>query len=280
MLRKLITSLSSRIILSLCLALVFAFWLVPTGRAQGNFQQSANVGINRLKVAGPLIANQNYIFNILLPANATSETFIVESVSTNNITYSISFATASLELPTATGTVLSCTKGLFNPSGAQFAGTQSSTFASQTAFQNNPEQYTCPFPPTQHLIINFLESSASAQASFYLIVNTAQNSWLPQQTSNFTYTPITTSTNTLVKSTPGTLHLITITQPGATANSITIIDSASGTCSPGTTVATIPTAQLPSTMVPVTIFFDTTFLTGICIQTAGTTSPQLVVAFK
>lgn len=96
----------------------------------------------------------------------------------------------------------------------------------------------------------------------------------------FTYKAITTSTNTQVKATPGIVHTLTITQPGATSQSITLVDSSAANCSGGTTIATIPSAQLVSTMVPDTLTLDVATVNGICVTTAGTTAPQLVVSFR
>lgn len=94
------------------------------------------------------------------------------------------------------------------------------------------------------------------------------------------YSAITTSTNTQIKSTAGFIHTITITQPGATATSITIVDTTAANCSGGTTIATIPTAQLTAGMAPTTVTLDLATNNGICVTTAGTTSPQLVVTWK
>lgn len=96
----------------------------------------------------------------------------------------------------------------------------------------------------------------------------------------FTYKQITTATNTQLKATPGVLHTITITQPGATSNSITIVDTSVAACTGGTTIATIPSAQLVSALAPVTLTFDIATVNGLCITTAGTTSPQLVASYR
>ena len=94
------------------------------------------------------------------------------------------------------------------------------------------------------------------------------------------YAAISTSTNTLIQATPVFLHTITITNPGATVNSITIVDTTAGACTGGTTIATIPAAQLATTNPAVTLTFDVQTTNGLCITTAGTTSPQLVVTYR
>ena len=96
----------------------------------------------------------------------------------------------------------------------------------------------------------------------------------------FNFTAITTATNTQIRNVQTTLHTIVITQPGATANSITIVDTSASNCSGGVTIATIPTADLPAAMVPATLSFDIQTVNGLCVTTAGTTSPQLVVSWR
>ena len=98
--------------------------------------------------------------------------------------------------------------------------------------------------------------------------------------SGYNRTAITTAVNTQIKATTGVVHTITITQPGATANSITVVDTNVAACTGGTTILTIPTADLPASMVPVTLTLDMAFSAGICVTTAGTTSPQLAVSWR
>jgi len=100
------------------------------------------------------------------------------------------------------------------------------------------------------------------------------------QTAGLKYSAITTATNTQISATPVFLHTVTITNPGATTNSITIVDTTAGACTGGTTIATIPAAQLGTSISPVTLIFDAQMTNGLCITTAGTTSPQLVVTYR
>jgi hypothetical protein len=100
------------------------------------------------------------------------------------------------------------------------------------------------------------------------------------QTGGLKYANITTSTNTLIQNTPLFVHTITITQPGATGNAITIFDASTAGCTGGTTIMTIPSAQLASAMGPVTLTLDVSTNNGLCITTAGTTAPQLLVTYR
>lgn len=95
------------------------------------------------------------------------------------------------------------------------------------------------------------------------------------------YTAITTSTNTQISAIGAYLHTITIVNPGATSPSITIVDTSAANCSGGTTIATIPTAQLTAAMAPVSLTFDLATTNGLCITTAGATpAPALVVTWR
>jgi hypothetical protein len=100
------------------------------------------------------------------------------------------------------------------------------------------------------------------------------------QLAGMKYAAITTAANTQIQATPVFLHTITITNPGVTTNSITIVDTTVAACTGGTTIATIPSAQLASTNAPVTLTFDLQTTNGLCITTAGTTSPQLLVTYR
>lgn len=100
------------------------------------------------------------------------------------------------------------------------------------------------------------------------------------QLAGLKYAAITTATNTLVQATPVFVHTIVISNPGATTNSITVVDTTAGACTGGTTIMTIPSAQLASTNAPITITLDVQTTNGLCITTAGTTSPQLVVTYR
>lgn len=87
----------------------------------------------------------------------------------------------------------------------------------------------------------------------------------------FTYSNITTNTTTQVKSVAGFLHSLTINTSGTT-DTATIFDNTS--CA-GTKIGTVNSAA-----VPVTLFFDVQFSTGLCVLTAGTTPGDLTVSWR
>ena len=93
-----------------------------------------------------------------------------------------------------------------------------------------------------------------------------------QFSGGFTYTPISTNTNTSIKSSAGTLHLITVNSIGS-AETITIWDNS--TCGSGNEIG--PTGSLATIG---TLFYDIQFNTGLCIATAGTTAANIVVAWR
>lgn len=84
------------------------------------------------------------------------------------------------------------------------------------------------------------------------------------------YTNITTSTTTLVKSGVGGLHSITVNTKGATETA-TIYDSLTGS---GTKIGTIDVSQ------PGTFTFDVAFTLGLTIVTAGTTAADITVSYR
>jgi len=96
----------------------------------------------------------------------------------------------------------------------------------------------------------------------------------------FTYKAITTSTNTQVKATAGTIHTLTITQPGATGQAITLVDTSVANCTGGVTILSLVAAQLATPPVPLTLTLDAATVNGICVITAGTTPPQLVLTWR
>lgn len=84
----------------------------------------------------------------------------------------------------------------------------------------------------------------------------------------FNYSHITTNTNTLVKSSNGTFHAMTINTTAASA--ITIYDSSAANCSGGTTIATFAASATIGTY-----NYDLQFTNGLCVTTAG--SPDITI---
>jgi hypothetical protein len=82
--------------------------------------------------------------------------------------------------------------------------------------------------------------------------------------SGFTYAPITTATNTQVKSANGTLHNIVI-NGGTLTGVITVVDTSAANCTGGTTIGTIAANQVAGQAYT----YDLQFLNGLCITTAA-----------
>jgi hypothetical protein len=82
----------------------------------------------------------------------------------------------------------------------------------------------------------------------------------------FTYKHISTATSTQMKTTPGTLHTVTIGNNG-TPGTVTVIDSSTN-CSGGTTIAVV--AALAATGAT-TLTFDAATVNGLCVVTAAAT---------
>ncbi len=82
--------------------------------------------------------------------------------------------------------------------------------------------------------------------------------------SGFNYTPITTATNTQVKSAGGTLHNLMI-NGGTLTGTITIVDTSAANCTGGTTVALIAANQTAGQ----SYVYDLQTSNGICIITAA-----------
>ena len=80
----------------------------------------------------------------------------------------------------------------------------------------------------------------------------------------YNFKHISTATNTQVKSTPGTLHTVTIN--GGTAGVVTLVDTSASNCTGGTTLAVIETI---GTTNPVTLTYDVATTNGLCVTTAA-----------
>ena len=85
----------------------------------------------------------------------------------------------------------------------------------------------------------------------------------------FTYTPITTATNTQVKSGQGTLHNIVIN--GGTLGTLTIVDTSAANCTGGTTIGTTATVVAGQVYV-----YDLQFVNGLCITTSAATNATVM----
>ena len=93
-----------------------------------------------------------------------------------------------------------------------------------------------------------------------------------QSPQSWEYQNITTDATTVIKSTTGVLHVITINNPVATGT-ITIYD---GITTSGTKMGTI---TVPASPMPVTLVYDTAFWVGLTIVT-GTENMDITVSFR
>jgi hypothetical protein len=80
----------------------------------------------------------------------------------------------------------------------------------------------------------------------------------------FTFSHISTATNTLAKSANGTLHTIII-NGGTLTGVITVVDTSAANCTGGTTIAVIAQPQVSAQDYD----YDIQFLNGLCITTAA-----------
>ena len=257
-------------------AAMLALWLVPTAQAQ--IVITGQLGTpTRVRASGPIVAAESYA--VTLPSSASQETIELENSSASSVTITLTLNWQANELQ-GTGS-LACLGGS-TTSDFNLTRAPQSVFANLSIPAGTAFYATCPMPPTRTLSIKLSAPSGTGSLSIY--VSSHVGSFAAEQSSSnptaYNYTAITTSTNTQIKANSGTVHTITISQPGATANSITIVDTTAANCSGGTTVLTIPTAQLTAGMAPVTLTLDATFVNGICVTTAGTTSPQLAVSWR
>jgi hypothetical protein len=87
----------------------------------------------------------------------------------------------------------------------------------------------------------------------------------------FNYTHLAANGTTVIKSSGGMLHTITINIKGSSSNTITVYDNTSGS---GTVIAVIdPTANL------VTLDFDVQFNTGLTLVIATGTAGDITVSW-
>lgn len=82
--------------------------------------------------------------------------------------------------------------------------------------------------------------------------------------SGFNFTPITTATNTQVKSSNGTFHNLVI-NGGTLTGIITVVDTGAANCSGGTTIAIIAQPQVAGQ----NYTYNLQFTNGLCITTAA-----------
>lgn len=102
-----------------------------------------------------------------------------------------------------------------------------------------------------------------------LRMDSTDHLWVGESNS---YSHISTSTTTTVKSGAGVLHAISVNALGTVASQATIYDNTAGS---GTVIAVVDTlTQLR------TVLLDVAFTTGLTIVTTGTVAPDLTVAYR
>jgi len=233
---------------------LLALCLVSTARAQ-NYVYSLNAGVTRIKTAGAIPTSQ-VTFRLLTPANASQVVIDFENPLGGPTTYTVTFQEDNLE-STGVGPALACVRLDFNK---QLPGNSSGSFAS-VALASVSQRYACPVPSVHRILINLFATSAGTDSTtIYAIVDSAQTYQLPAQSpSGNSYTHISTATSTIIKSTSGVLHSLTINTTVASA--VTVFDNTA--CS-GTTIAVLAASAAQGTYT-----YDVVFTTGLCVLTAG-----------
>ncbi len=112
----------------------------------------------------------------------------------------------------------------------------------------------------------------AAMAASLPVVIASNQSTITTQQAGFSFTNITTSTTTTVKSGAGVLHLVNINADGTVASAVTVYDSLTGS---GTKIATINSLALSGAFV-----YDVAFSTGLTITTTGTQAPDITVSWR
>lgn len=94
---------------------------------------------------------------------------------------------------------------------------------------------------------------------------------------SLTHKYISTNATTVVKSSAGFLHSITIGTAGASANTITVYDNTAGE---GTVIAVLDGVTGALSGAPVNFVFDVCFKTGLTIVTATGTAAKITVSYN
>lgn len=113
---------------------------------------------------------------------------------------------------------------------------------------------------------NIIRTASGAAA-----LNTGANV-LAVEESGRTFSHISTSTTTTVKSGAGFLHAIIVNSLGTVASTTTVYDNTAGS---GTVIAVINTLALSGTLT-----YDVAFSTGLTLVTTGTVAPDVTVSYR
>lgn len=120
--------------------------------------------------------------------------------------------------------------------------------------------------------VTYLAPGQAVMASSVPVVIASNQSTLTTQQAGFSFTNITTSTTTTIKSGAGVLHLVNINADGTVASATTVYDSLTGS---GTKIATINSLALSGAFV-----YDVAFSIGLTVVTTGTSPPDVTVSWR
>lgn len=91
-------------------------------------------------------------------------------------------------------------------------------------------------------------------------------------TVEYSFSHISTSTTTTVKSGAGVLHAISVNTKGTVASIITVYDNTAGS---GTVIGVVDSLNLSGAFI-----FDVIFATGLTLVTTGTVAPDITVSYR
>lgn len=103
-----------------------------------------------------------------------------------------------------------------------------------------------------------------------LITDRNGSLYVTETTSGYSFSNLATNATTTLKSGPGVLHTVVINTKGGTSTA-TIFDNTSGS---GNKIATIDTTLSTTAFV-----YDTAFVLGLTIVTAGVSAADLTISF-
>ena len=247
--------------------LALALCLVSNAQAQNVVITSVPLGATRIRTQSAL-PNANLTYRVSLPANASQVIVDLENPVGGPATYTLTFQDDNQE-STGVGPALNCYRVIQN---GLTANNTSGSF-SAVALASVSHRYSCPAPPSHRLNFSiFANAGNTDQTAIWLIVDTGQTLWSATQSAGASagnqYNHISTATSTVIKSTAGFLHTLTINTTAAGV--ITVFDNTS--CS-GTTIAAFAASATIGTYT-----YDVAFTTGLCVTTGA--ASDVTVSFR
>lgn len=162
-----------------------------------------------------------------------------------------------------------------NPSGALIvAGTASIPGTGQAITGNTFQDATGTSRPLAALLYlsNGTSSNVAKSTVGAALVNTGVGVTAVEEAGR-TYSHISTSTTTTVKSGAGFLHTINVNALGTVASTVTIYDNTAGS---GTVIAVLNTLTIGQG----SYTYDIAFSTGLTLVTTGTVAPDITVSYR